>query len=181
MASSADVSGTANGAHPERVVAKVLRRVPKQRGDAVTLVRVSTTWDHERFREYILSAVSATGKPAENTADIARHVDVSRPVVSRWFRGLEQPSMANLRKVAAKLEVPLADLIELAGHGGADVGAAEMTVSDDPSSHPILAELHLMLRPGSPVPPAEQQTIEAMLERIVAPSRHWMRRGNRPA
>src|SRR5438552_8841175 len=62
---------------------------------------VRNGWDHEAFRDYILRA-AANVPGTDRQADIARIVVIIPSLLSKWFRGLEQPSDASLRKVKSR-------------------------------------------------------------------------------
>ena len=49
-------------------------------------------------------------------SELARATGIAEANISRWLRGETQPDLANLRRIAAVLKVPLLELIVAAGH-----------------------------------------------------------------
>lgn len=52
---------------------------------------MSKSWDRVRFREFVLAA--AANARLETSADIARAAGVNQGMLSKWLRGVEQPSV----------------------------------------------------------------------------------------
>ncbi len=63
---------------------------------------------------YLRAAMDAAGYTT--ASELARVSGVSEPVASRWLRGITQPDVANLRKVAPALRIPILQLLVAAGH-----------------------------------------------------------------
>jgi transcriptional regulator with XRE-family HTH domain len=49
-------------------------------------------------------------------SELARTSGISEPVASRWLRGLTQPDVVNLRRLAPVIDVPILELLVAAGH-----------------------------------------------------------------
>jgi hypothetical protein len=142
--------------------------------------RVRNDWAHEAFRDYILAA--AAGVPGVHTqADIARIAGLpSASLLSKWFRGLEQPSDASLRKIKEGfarhgVAVSLRDMAQLAGRTLEDEPGPEVAppfVKVDPD----VARVAAVLAPDSGLTDEERGTIRAMVDLIVTPLERQMRR-----
>lgn len=75
-------------------------------------------WPYREFMQYLRVLMSAAGIPDD--VQLYQQADVAQSVFSRWKRGESQPGRANLRKLAAVLNVPAAKLFAAAGLMGAD-------------------------------------------------------------
>jgi transcriptional regulator with XRE-family HTH domain len=58
--------------------------------------------------------MSAAG--ISNAAELARRTGVNESQISRWLRGIGQPDLSNLRKIAPTLRRPMLQLLVAAGH-----------------------------------------------------------------
>jgi transcriptional regulator with XRE-family HTH domain len=148
-------------------------------GNDLELFRVGNSWDHEAFRDYVI--VAAANLPNVKTqADIARVAGIVPSLLSKWFRGLEQPNFTSLEKLATGLQVPLRDLIALSGRlPEGEVG--ERPVPPPPILvNPLALELDRMLDDESPLSDEDRHAIRTIVDRVIAPYRRQMRR-RRPA
>jgi transcriptional regulator with XRE-family HTH domain len=136
---------------------------------------VGNGWDANGFKQYILAA--AANLPAvETQADIARVTGVTPSLLSKWFRGVEQPSLPSLRRVAEGLRVPLVDLIRLSGRAD-DLDLDERPMPPAPVlSDPLARLIDQMLDVESPLSQADRDYIRTVVERVVEPYRRAMRR-----
>lgn len=76
------------------------------------------SWPYREFMEYLRVLMDAAG--IADDVQLYQQADVAQSVFSRWKRGESQPGRANLRKLAAVLDVPVAKLFAAAGLMGAD-------------------------------------------------------------
>jgi transcriptional regulator with XRE-family HTH domain len=143
------------------------------------LFRVGNSWDHRAFRDYVITA-AANLPNVKTQADIARVAGIVPSLLSKWFRGLEQPNIASLDKLATGLQVPLRDLVALSGR------LPESEVGERPTPpppilvHPLARDLDAILSPSSPVPAEDRAALETVLDRMIDPYRRLIRR-RRPA
>jgi transcriptional regulator with XRE-family HTH domain len=152
---------------------------PMTRPDALTSCHVRNDWDYEAFQRYILAA--AAGVPGVHTqADIARIAGIpSASLLSKWFRGREQPSDASLRKIKEGfarhgVAVSLRDMAHLAGRTledepGPDIAPPFVEVD------PYVARVATVLDPEQGLTDEERGTVRAMLDLILPPLERLMR------
>lgn len=114
--------------------------------------------DSPTWQEYLRSAMAAVG--IANAADLTRRTGVNESQVSRWLRGLGQPDLANLRRIAPALGRPLLELTVAAGHLSPDE-----------------AKLREVRAPAAPVrrgisteglDPEQERALEALVETMRA-------------
>lgn len=156
---------------------------PRRSGDLdLELFHVRDGWDHAAFRDHIER--SAARLPGVNRqADIARVLDVTPSLLSKWFRGQEQPSLASLVKVrdgfiANGVQADLNDLLRLTGrlpHNGDDTTAPGPAPAPA-HLHPIAREINTMLAEDSPMPVDKRDELERFLTQVVKTYRPEMRR-----
>jgi transcriptional regulator with XRE-family HTH domain len=77
------------------------------------LSRVSKSWPVEQFNDYLRALMTAQG--IENYAELSRLTGVSQNQFSNWRRGLAQPSVATLNRIAPVLGEPPFKLYVMAG------------------------------------------------------------------
>lgn len=180
-----DVRSGAANARPRRAQgrARVLgQRVVSPRHaapDGLELLLVRNTsggWDHEAFRDAVLSYATAAGIAGRSA--IAAAADVGTDMLSKWFRGVNQPSDTSVRKLADAIEAPYARLLWLAGldpdnrFGGGGEPAAALTQAE---ARPIVAELAAMLSPRSPLTDEDRTELEAAVSRAMDRDRQKMK------
>lgn len=93
-----------------------------------------SSWPYREFMEYLRVLMNAAG--IADDVQLYQRADVAQSVFSRWKRGESQPGRANLRKLAAVLDVPAAKLFAAAGLMGTD----ELDVTAgmiDPATIPV--------------------------------------------
>lgn len=99
-------------------------------------------------------------------------------MLSKWFRGVNQPSDTSVRKLADAIEAPYARLLWLAGldpdnrFGGGGEPAAALTQAE---ARPIVAELAAMLSPRSPLTDEDRTELEAAVSRAMDRDRQKMK------
>lgn len=137
--------------------------------------RVSNSWDHGGFSDYIRRAAANRG--LERPADISRATGVTPSLLSKWFRGMERPSMASLHKVAEGLRVPLVDLIVLTGRASEEDLDTE-TPQPPPTfdAHPLAIELGRMLGDASPLNAEQRERLFIVVDHSMDPYRGLMKR-----
>lgn len=92
------------------------------------------TWPVAEFQDYLRACMRAAGISGE--AELAELSGVSQNQFSTWRLGRNQPTMANLRRVAPVLGVPAAKLFLAAGlmdEGELDVASGMI----DPGTLPV--------------------------------------------
>ncbi len=85
--------------------------------------RVAKEWPADEFRVYLLALMREAG--VQDFADLSRRSGVGQWQLSQYQRGLAQPSVKSLRKIAVALNTSLAKLQLIAGHN--DAGELELT------------------------------------------------------
>jgi transcriptional regulator with XRE-family HTH domain len=79
-----------------------------------TFLRVSKSDEIPGWSDYLRAAMQAAEVP--NAAALARDSGVNESQISRWLRGVGQPDLTNLRRIAPILKRPLLELAVAAGH-----------------------------------------------------------------
>jgi transcriptional regulator with XRE-family HTH domain len=105
------------------------------------------TWPYREFMQYLRVLMSGAG--IADHVELYRAADVAQSVFSRWERGESQPGRANLRKIAAVLNVPPAKLFVAAGHmdeGELDVAAGMIDPATLPAEIREFVDLYLDAR-----------------------------------
>lgn len=150
-------------------------RVTPTRRRALRSFRVSNGWDYAAFGNYIRRAAANLG--LERPADISRATGVTPSLLSKWFRGMERPSMASLHKVAEGLRVPLVDLIVLTGRASeADLDTATPQLPPTFDAHPLAVELNRMLADDSPLSAEQRGRLELVVDHSMDPYRGLLKR-----
>lgn len=83
-------------------------------------------WPHEDFREYVAALMREQG--IADYAELSRRSGVGQWQLSQWNRGLAQPSMKSLRRLAPALGVSPVKLFIAAGLHD----SAELELGDEP-------------------------------------------------
>jgi transcriptional regulator with XRE-family HTH domain len=115
------------------------------------------SWPYREFMEYLRALMNAAG--IADDVQLYQQADVAQSVFSRWKRGESQPGRANLRKLAAVLNVPAAKLFAAAGLMGAD----ELDVTTG------------MIDPAT-IPAELRELIDLYLTRLTDEQRTYVRR-----
>lgn len=134
---------------------------------AATILHVSNLWDHEVFREYVISHAKRA-KVATSQAGLARATGIDESVLSRWFRGVEQPSLTNLRRLAEGVPgTSVKDLAVLAGRASTDELGMESGPVAPVTAHRHAARIDELLADDSPLPADEKQFLDQTLSRLL--------------
>jgi transcriptional regulator with XRE-family HTH domain len=121
------------------------------------------------FGAYLKEAILAARYPTPT--HFARAVGTDPSVVLRWLSEEQRPTIRSLEKIAPALGRSINDLVHAAYPDRlSDLPAAL------PQLHPLAHELGRMLDEGSPIPAADRQALESVLDRILDPYRKVMRR-----
>lgn len=68
----------------------------------------------QNWQAYLSGAMQAAG--IDSGAELARRAGINESQVSRWLRGIGQPDLTNLRRIAPVLGRPVLELAVAAGH-----------------------------------------------------------------
>jgi transcriptional regulator with XRE-family HTH domain len=134
----------------------------------------SGEWDSDKFRDYVLAAAGRLRM--ERPAAIARAADVTPSQLSKWLRGLEQPSVKNLQKLADGLKVPRRDLFSLAGRFSDEDLQLDGTPEIPGLAHPLAQEVDAMLADTSPLGEERRASLNTVLDAVLASYRGDMKR-----
>lgn len=141
--------------------------------NAVTSLHVGNvgTWNHEAFREYVISH-ARRARLANSQAELARATGIDQGVLSRWFRGVERPSLPNLQRLAQAVPgTSVLELTVLAGRASLDeLGMPTLPVAPR-AIHPLADEVDALLSDGSPLDAGEQEILSTLLQRVLDPYR----------
>ena len=142
-------------------------------------VHVSTTWGPDagaNFRAYVLQHAANANAGIERVADLSRATGIKPSIFSKWFAGVEQPSVRSLQRLAPVIKAPLTDLLVLACRVDAkDLGLESTPEAPEVIGHPLARELDLMLADDSAIGPEARTEIEAFFDRYLEPYRPAMR------
>ncbi len=129
---------------------------------------MSTTWDHLKFRDRVLSAAKDLG--LFTMADIERASDkaITHGMLSKWFRGVEQPSSGKLRPLSTTLGIPLPELLILAGRAeSAELDGTHLAAAGPAVLHTRQAiRVDRLLGPTSALSDQDRATFEALVDAI---------------
>jgi transcriptional regulator with XRE-family HTH domain len=121
------------------------------------------------FGRYLKDAIMAARFPTPT--HFARAVGIDPSVVLRWLSEEQRPTIRSLDRIAPVLGTTVNDLVRAAYPDR----LAEPTPTA-PKIHPLARELDRMLADDSPVPAADRQALETVLDRMLEPYRHVLRR-----
>jgi transcriptional regulator with XRE-family HTH domain len=131
-------------------------------------------WDREGFRDYILSAAARQGMRLP--AEIARACDVTASQLSKWLRGIEQPSVASLKRIAGGLNVPRRDLYALAGRFSEEDLELTGTPELPTLANALAREIDAMLSEDSPLTEERRESLRTVVDAVLVSYRGDMRR-----
>jgi transcriptional regulator with XRE-family HTH domain len=121
------------------------------------------------FGAYLKEAILAARFPT--ATHFARAVGTDPSVVLRWLSEEQRPTIRSIEKIAPALGRSINEVI---------LAAYPDRLSDPHPAirqlHPFAYELGRMLDDGSPIPLADRQALESVLDRILDPYRKVMRR-----
>lgn len=147
----------------------------RERTQCRNLLHVSNgVWDHDAFRDYVVSRARRAGVATRNS-ELAAATGIDQGVISRWFRGKEQPSVANLKKLAAGIPgVSVPELMIVAGRASAEeLGVATPQAV---AAHRLAQTVDRLLGEDSPLSDSERDILATLIDRVVSPYQPGSRR-----
>lgn len=130
-------------------------------------MHVSTDWDPEAFRKYVIGH-ARNARVASDQASLAKATGIDSGLLGRYFRGDTQPGITNLEKIHRS--VPGTTMQELLVHSGRTAqpaGAAAPLVPR--TAHEYAEEVDRLLGDDSPLSEQEQNLLTEMLGRLLEP------------
>jgi transcriptional regulator with XRE-family HTH domain len=121
------------------------------------------------FGVYLKEAILAARFPTPT--HFARAAGTDPSVVLRWLSEEQRPTIRSIERIAPVLGRSINELV-LAAYPDRLSGP----VPDAPVSHPIVHELSRMLADDSPIPRADREALETVLDRMIDPYRKVLRR-----
>lgn len=135
--------------------------------DGVTFMHVSTDWDHDRFREYVINHAKRA-KVAHDQGSLSKVVDIDTGSLGRYFRGQVQPSEGNLEKIHRAVPgTTMKDLRILAGRAKPSEYEMDAAPAAPPTQHPLADKVSYLLGDNSPIDATEQALLTSLLERVL--------------
>src|SRR5262249_28032597 len=122
------------------------------------------------FGAYLREAILAAGFPTPT--HFARAAGTDPSVVLRWLSEEQRPTIRSIERIAPVLGVGINELV-LAASPDRLNGAAP---SAPTVTHPLVHDLARLLADDSPVPRADRQALEIVLDRMLEPYRRLLRR-----
>ncbi len=117
------------------------------------------------LKEAILAARFST------PTQFARVAGTDPSVVLRWLSEEQRPTIRSIERIAPVLGRSINDLV-LAAYPDQSSGPPP----DAPVTNPIVHELSRMLAEDSPIPRADREALETVLDRMIDPYRKVLRR-----
>lgn len=111
--------------------------------------------DPPPWPQYLRAAMDAAR--IDNAADLARRTGLNETQVSRWLRGMGQPSLANLRRMVATLGRPMLELAVAAGHLDPDEAEVVVTI---PTGAPVPSVVEAVASDAELLPEAKEHLIK---------------------
>jgi transcriptional regulator with XRE-family HTH domain len=121
------------------------------------------------FGGYLKEAILAAR--FETPTHFARAVGTDPSVVLRWLSEEQRPTIRSIERIAPVLGRSINDLVRAAYPDRLSGPAPEV-----PAAHPLVHELARMLADDSPIPRADREALETVLDRLVDPYRKVLRR-----
>lgn len=121
------------------------------------------------FGAYLKEAILAARFPTPT--HFARSVGTDPSVVLRWLSEEQRPTIRSIQRIAPVLGKTVNEMVLAAYPDRLGTTAAPV-----PQVHPLAHELGRMLDEGSPIPLADRQALESVLDRMLDPYRKIMRR-----
>lgn len=142
--------------------------------------RVSTEWGPDAgasLRAYVLSHAANASTDIKTVADLSRAAGIKPSVLSKWFRGIEQPAVQSLERLAPVIKAPLTELLVLAARVSADdLGLDSHPEPAELLGHPLARELDSLLAEDSPLTVEDRQSITGFLDQYLRSYRRPARR-----
>lgn len=121
------------------------------------------------FGGYLRGVIHAAGFPTPT--HFARAVGMDPSVVLRWLSGEQRPTIRSIERIAPVLGRSINELVLAAYPDRLGDGR-----EPEPATHPLVQELARMLADDSPLPAADRQALESVLDRMIGPYRKVLRR-----
>lgn len=121
------------------------------------------------FGVYLKEAILAARFPTPT--HFARAAGTDPSVVLRWLSEEQRPTIRSIERIAPVLGRSINELV-LAAYPDRLGGPAP----EAPVTHPIVHELSRMLADDSPIPLADREALETVLDRMIDPYRKVLRR-----
>jgi hypothetical protein len=121
------------------------------------------------FGVYLKEAILAARFPTPT--HFARAVGTDPSVVLRWLSEEQRPTIRSIERIAPMLGKTINELV-LAAYPDRLGGPAP----DSSPAHPLVHELARMLAEDSPIPRADRDALETVLDRMLDPYRKLLRR-----
>jgi hypothetical protein len=130
-------------------------------------MHVSSDWDHEHFREYVINHAKRAGV-AHDQASLAKITDIDTGSLGRYFRGQVQPSEVNLARIHRAVPgTTMKDLRILAGRARPSEYEMDAVPTAPPAQHHLADKVGYLLGDRSPIDSAEQALLASLLERVL--------------
>lgn len=121
------------------------------------------------FGVYLKEAILAAR--FETPTHFARAVGTDPSVVLRWLSEEQRPTIRSIERIAPVLGRSINELVRAAYPDRLSGPTPEV-----PAAHPLVHELARMLADDSPIPRADREALETVLDRLVDPYRKVLRR-----
>ena len=121
------------------------------------------------FGGYLKEAIQAARFPTPT--HFARAVGMDPSVVLRWLSGEQRPTIRSIERIAPVLGRSINELV-LAAYPDRLAGPPPAA----PAMHPLAHELARMLADDSPIPRADREALQTVLDRMIEPYRKLLRR-----
>jgi transcriptional regulator with XRE-family HTH domain len=122
------------------------------------------------FGAYLKEAILAAQFPTPT--HFARAVGTDPSVVLRWLSEDQRPTIKSIERIAPALGKSINELV-LAAYPDRLNGPAP---ASPPAAHPLVHDLARMLADDSPIPRADREALETVLDRMLEPYRRLLRR-----
>jgi len=122
------------------------------------------------FGAYLKEAILAARFPTPT--HFARAAGTDPSVVLRWLSEEQRPTIKSIERIAPVLGKSINEIV-LAAYPDRLNGPEPAAV---PAAHPLVHELARMLAGDSPIPRADREALETVLDRMLDPYRRLMRR-----
>lgn len=121
------------------------------------------------FGLYLKEAILAAR--FETPTRFARAVGTDPSVVLRWLSEEQRPTIRSIERIAPILGRSINDLVRAAYPDRLSGPEPE-----PPAVHPLVHELARMLADDSPIPQADREALETVVDRLIDPYRKVLRR-----
>jgi len=121
------------------------------------------------FGVYLKEAILAAR--FETPTHFARAVGTDPSVVLRWLSEEQRPTIRSIERIAPVLGRSINELVRAAYPDRLSGPAPEV-----PATHPLVHELARILADDSPIPRADREALETVLDHLVDPYRKVLRR-----